>query len=84
VLSGRDRPLASRWSGSRTTCCSGERKGPDGQKLGRAPANARKAVEIYKSLVAAELLPDDHRNGELRITPSPPMSIVASTNQGAR
>jgi conjugative relaxase-like TrwC/TraI family protein len=45
----------------------GERKGPDGQKLGRAPANAGKAVEIYKGLVAAEPGADDHRKGELRI-----------------
>ena len=45
----------------------GERKGPDGQKLGRAPANAGKAVEIYKGLVAAEPGADDHRKAELRI-----------------
>ena len=32
----------------------GERKGPDGQKLGRAPANAGKAVEIYQGLLAAD------------------------------
>ena len=32
----------------------GERKGPDGRRLGRAPANPGKAVEIYKGLVAAE------------------------------
>ena len=46
----------------------GERKGPDGQKLGRAPANAGKAVEIYKGLLAAEPGADDHRRAELRIT----------------
>jgi hypothetical protein len=45
----------------------GEQKGPDGQKLGRAPANAGKAVEIYKSLLAAEPGADDHRRAELRI-----------------
>jgi hypothetical protein len=45
----------------------GERKGPDGQKLGRSPANAGKAVEIYKGLVAAEHGADDHRRAELRI-----------------
>src|SRR5262249_48054402 len=45
----------------------GERKGPDGQKLGRAPANAGKAVEIYKGLVAAEPGANDHRKAELRI-----------------
>src|SRR5262249_55972230 len=45
----------------------GERKGPDGSKLGRAPANAGKAVEIYKGLVAAEPGADDHRRAELRI-----------------
>jgi conjugative relaxase-like TrwC/TraI family protein len=45
----------------------GERKGPDGRKLGRAPANAGKAVEIYKGLVAAEPGADDHRKAELRI-----------------
>jgi hypothetical protein len=45
----------------------GERKGPDGRRLGRAPANAGKAVEIYKSLIAAEPGADDHRKAELRI-----------------
>jgi conjugative relaxase-like TrwC/TraI family protein len=45
----------------------GERKGPDGQKLGRAPANAGKAVEIYKGLIATEPGADDHRKAELRI-----------------
>jgi conjugative relaxase-like TrwC/TraI family protein len=45
----------------------GERKGPDGRKLGRAPANAGKAIEIYKSLLAAEPGADDHRRAELRI-----------------
>jgi len=45
----------------------GERKGPDGRKLGRAPANAGKAVEIYQGLVAAEPGADDHRKAELRI-----------------
>jgi conjugative relaxase-like TrwC/TraI family protein len=45
----------------------GERKGPDGRKLGRAPANAGKAVEIYKSLLAAEPGADDHRRAVLRI-----------------
>jgi TrwC relaxase len=45
----------------------GERKAPDGAKLARAPANAGKAVEIYKSLVAAEPGADDHRRAALRI-----------------
>src|SRR5215472_16613297 len=45
----------------------GQRKGPDGEKLARAPANAGKAVEIYKSLLAAEPGADDHRRAELRI-----------------
>ena len=45
----------------------GQRKGPDGAKLGRVPANAGKAVEIYKSLVAAEPGADDHRRAVLRI-----------------
>jgi conjugative relaxase-like TrwC/TraI family protein len=45
----------------------GERKGPDGRKLGRAPANAGKAAEIYRGLVAAEPGADDHRRAELRI-----------------
>jgi hypothetical protein len=45
----------------------GERKGPDGRKLGRAPANGGKAVEIYKSLLAAEPGADDHRRAALRI-----------------
>ena len=39
----------------------GERKGPDGAKLGRAPANAGKAAEIYKGLLDAEPDADDHR-----------------------
>jgi hypothetical protein len=45
----------------------GQRKGPDGQKLGRAPANGGKVVEIYRSLVAAEPGADDHRRAALRI-----------------
>jgi len=45
----------------------GQRKRPDGQKLGRPPANAGKAAEIYKSLVAAEPGADDHRRAVLRI-----------------
>src|SRR5947199_5971241 len=45
----------------------GERRGPDGRRLGRAPANAGKAVEIYKGLVAAEPGADDHRKAALRI-----------------
>jgi hypothetical protein len=45
----------------------GERKGPDGAKLGRAPANAGKAVEIYKGMLAAEPGADDHRRAVLRI-----------------
>jgi AAA domain/TrwC relaxase len=45
----------------------GERKAPDGSKLGRAPSNGGKAVEIYSSLVAAEPGADDHRRAALRI-----------------
>src|SRR5260370_32094910 len=45
----------------------GQRKGPDGQKLGRARANGGKAVWIYKGPVAAEPAADDHRKAELRI-----------------
>jgi hypothetical protein len=45
----------------------GERKGPDGQKLGRAPSNAGKATEIYQSLLAAEPGAYDHRRAVLRI-----------------
>src|SRR6266487_3991959 len=45
----------------------GQRKGPDGRKLGRALANAGKAAEIYRGLVAAEPGADDHRRAELRI-----------------
>jgi hypothetical protein len=39
----------------------GERKGPNGRKLGRAPPNAGKAAEIYDGLLAAEPSVDDHR-----------------------
>jgi hypothetical protein len=45
----------------------GQRKDPGGEKLGRAPANAGKAVAIYKGLLAAEPGADDHRKAELRI-----------------
>jgi hypothetical protein len=45
----------------------GQRKGPDGQKLGRAPSNAGKAVEVYQGLLTAEPGADDHRKAELRI-----------------
>jgi TrwC relaxase len=45
----------------------GARKGPDGRRLGRAPANAGKAVEIYQGLIRAEPGGDDHRKAELRI-----------------
>ena len=45
----------------------GERQGPDGQKLGRSPANAGKAAEIYRDLLAAEPGANDHRRAELRI-----------------
>ena len=44
----------------------GQRKEPGGQKLGRAPENARQAAEIYKSLLAAEPGADDHRKAVLR------------------
>jgi TrwC relaxase len=37
-----------------------QRKGPDGQKLGRAPGNAGKAAQIYQRLLAAEPGADDH------------------------
>jgi hypothetical protein len=63
----------------------GKRKGPDGQKLGRAPANAGKAVEIYKGLVAAEpgarVITATVSCGS---TPSPPMPLVAGTHRRAR
>jgi conjugative relaxase-like TrwC/TraI family protein len=45
----------------------GARKGREGRRLGRVPANAGRAVEIYKGLVAAEPGADDHRKAELRI-----------------
>jgi hypothetical protein len=45
----------------------GERKGPDGRKLGRSPASAGKVAENYKSLLAAEPSADDHRRAALRI-----------------
>jgi TrwC relaxase len=45
----------------------GQRKRPDGQKLGRAPSNAGKATEIYQSLLAVEPGADDHRRAVLRI-----------------
>jgi AAA domain/TrwC relaxase len=45
----------------------GERKGPDGRRLGRAPAKAGKAAEIYQGLLAAEPGADDHRRAALRI-----------------
>jgi conjugative relaxase-like TrwC/TraI family protein len=45
----------------------GERKGPDGRKLARAPANAGKAADVYRDLLAAEPAADDHRKAELRI-----------------
>jgi hypothetical protein len=45
----------------------GERKGPDGLELARAPANAEKAMEIYKDLLAAELGVGDRRRAKLRI-----------------
>jgi hypothetical protein len=45
----------------------GERKGQDGTTLGRAPANAGKAAEIYQGLLAAEPGADDHRTAVLRI-----------------
>jgi hypothetical protein len=45
----------------------GQRKSPDGQKLGRALSNAGKAAEIYQGLLAAEPGADDHRKAALRI-----------------
>ena len=48
----------------------GQRKEPDGQKLGRAPANVGKAAEIYNGLLAAEPGTDDHRRAALRIEPT--------------
>jgi hypothetical protein len=49
----------------------GQRKEPDGQKLGRASANTGNATEIYKSLVAAE--PSARRsNARNQPPPRPP------------
>src|SRR5437763_17165177 len=45
----------------------GERKGPDGRKPGRAPADAGTAVELYQRLLAAELGATDHRRAALRL-----------------
>jgi hypothetical protein len=45
----------------------GERKGPDGAKIGWALANAGKAAEIYQGLLVAEPGADDHRRAVLRI-----------------
>ncbi len=44
----------------------GERKGPDGTKLGRPPGNGRKAADLYAQLLAAEPHATADRKRELR------------------
>src|SRR6266566_3343881 len=46
--SGWDWLKVGRLSGSRTTCCSGERKGPDGRELAPASANDGKAGQVLR------------------------------------
>src|SRR4029077_7143208 len=45
----------------------GERKAPDGTRLGRQPGNGRKAADLYAKLLAAEPQPSADRRRELRI-----------------
>jgi hypothetical protein len=45
----------------------GQRKAPDGTPLGRPPGNARKAVELYAQLLAAEPHATAQRRHELRL-----------------
>ncbi|HXL91843.1 MAG TPA: relaxase domain-containing protein [Streptosporangiaceae bacterium] len=44
----------------------GERQAPDGTQLGRSPANARKAADLYAQLLAAEPHATAERKRELR------------------
>jgi TrwC relaxase len=44
----------------------GERQAPDGTQLGRSPANARKAADVYAQLLAAEPHATAERKRELR------------------
>ena len=44
----------------------GERKAPDGTRLGRAPGNGRKAADLYAQLLAAEPHATAERKRELR------------------
>ena len=57
---------ARRSSASRTTCCSVERRAPDGTQLGRPPGNGRKAADLYARLLAAEPHATAERKRELR------------------
>ena len=54
-------------SASRTICLFGERKAPDGTKLGRPPGNGRKAADLYAKLLAAEPHATAERGRELRV-----------------
>ena len=45
----------------------GERKAPDGTRLGRAPDSGRKAADLYAALLAAEPHATAERRRELRI-----------------
>ena len=45
----------------------GQRKAPDGTQLGRPPANARKAADLYARLLAAEPHATAERRRELRV-----------------
>jgi conjugative relaxase-like TrwC/TraI family protein len=45
----------------------GQRKAPDGTRLGKPPANGRKAAELYARLLAAEPHATAERRHELRI-----------------
>jgi len=45
----------------------GQRKAPDGTPLGRPPANARKAADLYAKLLAAEPHATAERRHELRL-----------------
>ena len=48
----------------------GERKAPDGTRLGRPPGNGRKAADLYAALLAAEPHATAERKRELRTRPS--------------
>ena len=49
------------------TCCSAQRKAPDGTQLGRPPGDGRKAADLYARLLAAEPHATAERRRELRI-----------------